>query len=111
MYPREDAEKVMRFWVDHTRGLPDEISSDCIHWSIPEHEPLLDMSNIYPYSAVNKMFDPFLQKGTLYSYWKSLYVDDIFEELLQLIIEKANQAPAPQGLLSIRNLHGALSRV
>ena len=22
MYPREDAEKVMRFWVDHTRGLP-----------------------------------------------------------------------------------------
>ena len=57
------------------------------------------------------MFDPFLLKGELYSYWKSLYVDDISEELLQLIIEKANQAPAPQSLLSIRNLQGALSRV
>jgi len=148
MYPREEAENVMRFWVDRTRDLPDEISSDCIHWSIPEHEafpvelhgkkvtilaalyfgsaeegqkvlqpfrevaePLLDMSNIYPYSAVNKMFDPFLQKGTLYSYWKSLYVDDITEELQQLIIAKANDAPAPQSLISIRNLHGALSRV
>ena len=148
MYPRSVAEKVMKFWVDYTRDIPDEITSDCIHWSVPEHlafpeelhkqpvtilaamyfgspeegekvlqplrevaEPLLDMSSIMPYSAVQQMFDPFLQKWTLNNYWKSLYVDDISKELQELLIERVNQSPAPQCILSIRNLHGAISRV
>ena len=148
MYPRSEAEKVMKFWIEYTRDLPDEVTSDCIHWSVPVHEafppelhgkevsvlaamyygspeegqkvlqpfrevaePLLDMSNVYPYTAVNQMFDPFLQKGSLYSYWKSLYVDDISDDLQKLIIDRANNSPAPQSLISIRNLHGALSRV
>jgi hypothetical protein len=148
MYPRSEAEKVMKFWVEYTRDIPEEITSDCIHWSVPEHPgfpeelhgkpvtvlaalyfgppkegekllqplrevatPLLDMSNIYPFGAVQQMFDPFLVKGTLYSYWKSLYVKDINEDLLHKIIEKANQSPSPQSLLSIRNLHGAISSV
>jgi hypothetical protein len=148
MYPRAEAEKIMKFWVDFTRDLPDEVTSDCIHWAVPDHpafpeelhgkpvtvlasmyfgppqegekvlqplrevaRPLLDMSGIIPYTVVNKMFDPFLVKGTLNSYWKSLYVKDINDDLMQLIISKANDAPAPQSLISIRNLHGAISRV
>ena len=73
--------------------------------------PILDLSGIIPYTAVNKMFDPFLVKGTLNSYWKSLYVKDIDEILMQLIIDKVNDSPSGQCLLSIRNLQGALSRV
>jgi hypothetical protein len=57
------------------------------------------------------MFDPFLVKGTLNSYWKSLYVQDIDENLMQLIIDKVNDSPSAQSLLSIRNLQGALSKV
>ena len=148
MYPRAEAEKIMKYWIDFTRDIPDEITSDCIHWAIPDHPafpeelqgtnvsvlasmyfgppeegekllqplrevatPLLDLSGIIPYTAVNKMFDPFLVKGTLNSYWKSLYVEDIDENLMDLIISKANDAPAPQSLISIRNLHGAISKV
>lgn len=148
MYPRAEAEKIMKFWIDFTRNIPDEVTSDCIHWSIPEHPgfpeelhgkevtvlagmyfgspeegerilqplrevatPILDLSGVIPYTAVNKMFDPFLVKGTLNSYWKSLYVKDIDEKLMNLIIDKANGSPSGQCLLSIRNLHGALSRV
>ena len=148
MYPRAEAEKIMKFWIDFTRNLPDEVTSDCMHWSIPEHPgfpedlhgtkvtvlagmyfgspedgerilkpmrevatPILDLSGIIPYTAVNKMFDPFLVKGTLNSYWKSLYVNDIDEDLMHLIINKANDSPSGQCLLSIRNLHGALSKV
>lgn len=148
MYPRAEAEKIMKFWVDFTRNLPDEVTSDCIHWSIPEHPgfpeelhktevtvlagmyfgspedgerilqpmrevatPILDLSGVIPYTAVNKMFDPFLVKGTLNNYWKSLYVNDIDEKLMHLIIDKANDSPSGQCLLSIRNLHGALSKV
>lgn len=148
LYPRSEAEKAMKFWIDFTRDLPDEVSSDCIHWSIPEHPafppelqgqrvtglaamyfgspqegekllqplrevatPLLDLSGIIPFTAVNKMFDPFLVKGTLNSYWKSLYVQDIDNDLMNLLINKANQAPTAQCLLSIRNLQGAISKV
>ena len=148
LYPRSEAEKVMKFWIDFTRDLPDEVTTDCIHWSIPEHPgfpeelhkteitglagmyfgspeegerilqpmrevatPILDLSGIIPYTAVNKMFDPFLVKGTLNSYWKSLYVKEIDDNLMHMIIDKVNDSPSNQCLLSIRNLHGALSRV
>ncbi|MBT8300461.1 MAG: FAD-binding oxidoreductase [Maribacter sp.] len=148
MYPRDVGEKVMKWWVQYTRQLPDEITSDCIHWSVPAHpafpeemhgtpvtvlaalyfgsaeegqkvlqpfrevaQPFLDLSNIYPYGAVQQMFDPFLEKGVLNSYWKSLYVDDLSESLQKLILDRANQSPAPQSLISIRNLHGAIGKV
>jgi FAD/FMN-containing dehydrogenase len=148
MYPRAEAEKIMKFWIEFTRTLPNEVTSDCIHWSIPEHpgfpeelhntkvtvlaamyfgspedgerilqplrevaEPLLDLSGVIPFTAVNKMFDPFLVKGTLNSYWKSLYVNDIDQGLIDLIIGRANAAPSNQCLLSIRNLQGAISEV
>jgi len=105
MYPRSEAGKLMDFWVEFTRDLPDEVTTDCIHWCIPEHdafpaelhgteisilagmyfgspedgkrelqplrdvsEPLLDLSNVYPYCTVNQLFDPFLVKGTLNGY-------------------------------------------
>ena len=148
MYPRSEAQKIMDFWVEFTRDLPDELTSDCIHWTIPDHEafpeelrgtavsvlagmfcgdpaegekalqplrevatPLRDLSNVYPYVAVNQMFDAFLMKGELRSYWKSLYVDDISDDLKKLIIDRANNSPSNQSLISIRHLHGALSRV
>ena len=148
MYPRAEAEKIMKFWVEFTRSIPNEVTSDCIHWSIPEHPgfpeelqksevtvlaalyfgppeegekilqplrevatPLLDLSGIIPFTAVNKMFDPFLVKGELNSYWKSLYVNDIDDGLMKLVIDKANTAPTGQALCSIRNLQGAISDV
>ncbi len=148
MYPREVGAKVMKWWVECTRTLPDEVTSDCIHWAVPVFpgfpeemqgkpvtvlaamysgsaeegqkvlqpfrevaDPLLDLSNIYPYAGVQQMFDPFLAKGELYSYWKSLYMDDLSDSLQELIIDRANQSPAPQSLISIRNLQGAIGRV
>jgi hypothetical protein len=148
MYPRAEAEKVLKFWADYTRDLPDEITTDCLNWAIPEHEafpvelhnqpvtalagmyagppeegkkalqplrevtkPLLDLSNVYPYTAVQQLFDPFLQKQALYSYWKCIYLDDLTEEVRQKIISRVNESPSPQSLLSIRYLDGAISRV
>lgn len=73
--------------------------------------PLLDLSNIYPYSAVQQMFDAFLPKQSAYCYWKSLYLDDIPPALQKRIIEWAANFPAPEALISIRNLQGAISRV
>jgi len=148
MYPRDKAPEVLSYWVEFTRKAPDEITSDCILWSIPAHPnfpeelhntpviilagmyagdpqegqkkmqtlreittPVIDLSNVYPYGGVQQMFDPFLQKQALYSYWKCIYLDDLTEMLQDRIIEEGEKIPAPQTLFSIRNLQGAISRV
>lgn len=59
----------------------------------------------------SQMFHLFLVKGILNSYWKSLYVKNIDENLMKMIIDKVNDSPSSQSLLSIRNLQGALSKV
>ncbi len=73
--------------------------------------PVLDLSNIYPYAAVQQMFDPFLQKGVHQSYWKSLYLGGLDADLRARIIARANSMPAPESLISIRHLGGALREV
>ncbi len=147
-YPMKEAEKVMEFWAEFTKSAPDEITSDCIHWSIPRHpafpeslqgqavtalagmyfgpaekgqevlqplrevaEPLLDLSNIYPYKAVQQMFDPFLPKQTFQCYWKCLYLNDLTPGIREKIIRRARSRPADASLISIRHLGGAIGRV
>jgi len=148
IYPQEEAEKVMRFWVEYTRDAPNEVTTDCIHWAIPAHPnfpeelhgkevtvlsgmyagnpeegrkimqplreittPVLDLSNVYPYASVQQLFDPYLEKQSLYGYWKCIYLDDLTEEIQQNIIDRARTVPAPETILSIRNLQGAISEV
>ena len=72
--------------------------------------PLLDLSNVYPYAAVQQMFDAFLPKGALRSYWKSIYLDDITGEMKDRIIGRGNSRPSGQSLISIRHLQGAIAR-
>jgi hypothetical protein len=73
--------------------------------------PLLDLSNVYPYVAVQSMFDPIMPKNKFSSYWKSLFLKDISGSLQERIIKLANELPTPHSLLFIRNLGGAISQV
>lgn len=72
--------------------------------------PLLDLSNVYPYAAVQQMFDAFLAKGALRSYWKSIYLDDITGEMKDRIVARGNNRPSGNSLISIRHLQGAIAR-
>ncbi|MBT32976.1 MAG: FAD-binding oxidoreductase [Thalassobius sp.] len=148
MYPRKEAEKVLSYWVNYTKNAPDNITSDCILWAVPEHPnfpeelhnhkvivvagmyagkpeegermmqplreiatPLLDMSNVYPYKMIQQMFDPFLEKQKLNSFWKCIYLDELNDQLQMRVIKRAAEVQNPQSLISIRNLQGAISRV
>ena len=52
-----------------------------------------------------------LEKQSLYVYWKCIYLEDLTEEIRQNIIQWAKRVPAPETILSIRNLQGAVSEV
>lgn len=73
--------------------------------------PLLDMSAILPYTAVQSMFDDLFPAREQRRYWKSLYLDRLGRDPIRTIDAWMGRAPSPLTLLSIRSLGGQLGRV
>ncbi len=55
--------------------------------------PLADISGPLPFVGVQTAFDEFFKRGTLRSYWKSTFVDELTDPLLDLIVDKARNRP------------------
>ena len=72
---------------------------------------LFDLSMEMPYRMAQSGFDPFFQKGVMRSYWKSIYLDDIDEAAIDLIVRRAENRPHPLTLIHIPQMGGATSRV
>ena len=73
--------------------------------------PLLDLSGPAPYAGIQSAFDPLFLKGERLNYWKSLYLDRLDDEAIDLIMERANNRPSPWALIALWLLGGAMSRV
>jgi len=73
--------------------------------------PLVDLSGVMPYVGVQQMFDPFLPKREQLYYFKSLNLDRLSDELIEVIAPRAVDPPAPKVLIAIWHYGGALSRV
>jgi FAD/FMN-containing dehydrogenase len=74
-------------------------------------EPLLDLSNILPYTALQQMFDPFFPAHQRLHYWKSLYLDDLSDAAAEHITEAAASRPSPMSMIGVWALGGALARI
>lgn len=72
--------------------------------------PLLDLSGPEPFTAVQSSFDPFFPKGMLY-YWKSTYVEELSDALIDALCELAAERPSSQTTADIWPQRGAASRV
>jgi hypothetical protein len=72
---------------------------------------LFDLSGAMPYRVAQSNFDPFFGKGLLRSYWKSLYLDDLGEDAIDVVVRRAADRPAPQTVLHIPLMGGATGRV
>jgi FAD/FMN-containing dehydrogenase len=73
--------------------------------------PLLDISGPKPFTVIQKTFDPYLPKGELQNYWKSIYLDNINDEVIDLVIEIYESRPAQLCPFVMHDLRGASSRV
>ena len=74
-------------------------------------QPLADLSGAMPYRVAQANFDPFFQKGGMRSYWKSLYLDDIDDAAIELVVRRAMSRPHPLTLIHIPLMGGATGRV
>jgi hypothetical protein len=72
--------------------------------------PLLDMSGPMPFTAVQAAFDPFFPKGDLY-YWKSTYVEELGDGLLDTLCRLAAERPSPRTTMDVWPQRGAATRV
>jgi FAD/FMN-containing dehydrogenase len=73
-------------------------------------EPVLDMSGPMPFTAIQSAIDPFFPKGLL-QYWKSTYVEELSDGLLDTLCELADTRPSPMTPMDIWPLAGAATRV
>jgi FAD/FMN-containing dehydrogenase len=72
--------------------------------------PLADLSGTLPYVESQSSVDALFPDGGRY-YWKSHFVDEMSDELIEALVEHDAQRPSPESLIMIRTLGGAIARV
>ena len=72
--------------------------------------PLLDMSGVMPYVAVQSMLDAEFPSGDRY-YWKSHYMPELDDEAIATIVDYARERPSPRSPIPIRSRGGAIADV
>lgn len=72
--------------------------------------PLVDLSHVGRYVDIQSGFDPLFPDTQRY-YWKSLYIDDLTDEAIDLMIDLAFDRPTTLTAFGLRGLGGAMSRI
>ena len=73
-------------------------------------KPLVDETGPLPFLELQSKLDALAPAGLRY-YWKALFVDDLGDDLIELLVARAAERPSTMGPVVIRRLGGALARV
>lgn len=139
-YPFEAARDVLAFYRDYTAQAPDELTvyGGLIHapdgsgmplaaivlchagepsQAEADLKPLLEFGSpvlvqigTMPYPAINSMLNAGYPTGSL-NYWKSSFVRELSEDLIQTMIEVFPSCPSPMTGILVEHVHGAVTRV
>ncbi|WP_373498505.1 FAD-binding oxidoreductase [Desulfococcus sp.] len=71
---------------------------------------LLDFSGRLPYVEAQQAFDVFFPNNGLY-YWKSLFLDNLTDAVVETIVSRAEKRPNPRILVILRHMGGAIDRL
>jgi FAD/FMN-containing dehydrogenase len=139
-HPLEAAKDVLRFYREFTQSVPDELTVFAglvhapdnpdvklaamvpCHAGAPEQaqrdlaplrefgEPLVVDVGPMPYPVMNTLLDGAFPRGALY-YWKSSFVGDLSDELIDVAVERFESTPSPMNAILFEHFHGAVTRV
>lgn len=74
--------------------------------------PLFAINGPMPYVAVQQLFDPFFgELGKHLCYWKSTFLNQLSEPVIEILVRRAAERPDPWTLINVAALGGAISRV
>jgi len=75
-------------------------------------DPLFVITGPMPYAALQQAFDPFVgELGQHQCYWKSTFTNELSDEVIDIIIKRAQNRPDPWTLINVPAMGGAISRV
>ena len=75
-------------------------------------EPLGEIAGAIPYRIVQSAFDPFFPNtGELISYWKSLFLEDLRDEAIEVFAGCAENRSSHSTMVLVMHIGGAVGRV
>jgi hypothetical protein len=138
-HPFADGEKVLRFYRDFTREMPDDLSvfAGFVHspdgaaklaamiaaYCGPAEDaekvlqplksfgtPVIDAIGPISYNQVNMLFDGALPRGAR-NYWKSSFLADLTDDAIAAMVASYEGVTSPMSAVLLEHFHGAAVRV
>ncbi|MGO4723909.1 MULTISPECIES: FAD-binding oxidoreductase [unclassified Inquilinus] len=138
LYPRDQAAALLRHYRGFMATAPDELTAYCGLISTPDGmpaaavalcysgdiaegeqllqplrgfgTPFLDIVQPMPFPAMQQLADGSFPDGT-HNYWKSTFLSDLSDEVIDLIVEHGNRAKSPLSGALVEFYGGAAGRV
>jgi FAD/FMN-containing dehydrogenase len=139
LYPMAQARAVLQFYRDYARACPDELTAfaglmtaqdgapvvaivvgyigdlaDGEKWAAPVRKlgsPLVDTIAPMSYVELNKLFDAAFPYGGVQRYWKSSFLKELGDDLLDIFVDRTAAMRSPMSLVGFFHVHGAATRV
>jgi FAD/FMN-containing dehydrogenase len=138
LHPMAKAREVLRFYRDFARSCPDEALAAAALMTSPEGDPvvaiiasyigdiaageatlapvrkfgspLLDTIAPTSYVQLNTLFDAAVPYGGVQRYWKSSFLKQLDDDLIEILIERSAKMLSPMSMVLFFHLHGAAAR-
>jgi hypothetical protein len=139
VHPMAKAREVLRFYRDYSRSCPDELTAFASMMTshdgdpvvaivvgyIGDHAagekliapvrkfgtPLIDTIAPTSYVELNKLFDAAFPYGGVQRYWKSSFLKELGDDVLEILVDRAGTMRSPMSLVGFFHMHGAATRV
>jgi FAD/FMN-containing dehydrogenase len=139
LHPMARAREVLRFYRDFARSCPDEALAAAALMTAPDGtrvaaiivsyigdiaageavlapvrnfaSPLVDTIAPTSYVELNTLFDAAVPYGGVQRYWKSSFLRELGDDLLDIMVERAAPMRSPMSMVLFFHLHGAAARV
>jgi FAD/FMN-containing dehydrogenase len=136
LHPMAKAREVLRFYRDYARTCPEEALAAAALMTSPEgapvvaiivayigdlaagetavapvRTPLLDTIAPTSYVQLNTLFDAAVPYGGIQRYWKSSFLRELGDDLIDILIERSAKFLSPMSMVLFFHLHGAAAQV
>jgi FAD/FMN-containing dehydrogenase len=138
IHPIDKAREVLRFYRDFCRSCPDEMLAAASLMTSPEGapvaviivsyigdiakgealvaplrkfgSPLADTIAPTSYTELNTLFDAAVPYGGVQRYWKSSFLKELGDDLIEVFIERSAKFLSPMSMVLFFHMHGAATR-
>jgi len=139
VYPMAQAKEVLRFYRDFARTCPETLTAWAALMTSPEGDPMVavlvnyvgdleegerlvepvrkfgspvaDTIGPMSYCDLNSQLDGAFLYGEVQRYWKSSFIKDLGDEVIDILVEGALTMLSPMSMVGFFHVHGAATRV